>query len=89
MMYITWEARSSVNDPVGNRQTHTIKMKQVHLLMRNKNESEKQKAKDEELFESTESEQEKERLGAETCRPLETKRILNSPPIRKRCNEIW
>lgn len=56
--------------------------------MRNKNESEKQKAKDEELFESTESEQEKQRLGAETGRPLETKRILNSPPIWKRCNEI-
>ena len=33
-------------------------MKQVHLLMRNKNESEKQKAKHEQLFESTESERE-------------------------------
>ena len=33
-------------------------MKQVHLLMRYKNEPEKQKAKHEELFESTESEQE-------------------------------
>ena len=38
--------------------------------MRYKNEPEKQKAKHEELFESTESEQEEERLWAETCRPL-------------------